>query len=82
MMKQNNHIEWTDVLFIPVAMFLSYGLGQWMPIAFAIAVSFVLVTLGFSLFSHREGSFKRFLLEILLGAIICYALAALFGWPP
>jgi uncharacterized membrane protein YgaE (UPF0421/DUF939 family) len=82
MTKQNDYIRWTDVLFIPIAMILSYILGQWLQGPLAIALSVVIVSLVFSLFGNREGSFKQFILAVLLGAVISYTLAALFGWPP
>ena len=82
MQRRNDHIGWTDVLFIPGALVLSYVLGRWLPRAVAITLSAVLLLLIFSLFEPRERSIKRLILPILVAAIIIYTLTALFNWPP
>jgi hypothetical protein len=79
---QNDHIQWTDVLFILGALIFSYVLGRWLAKALAVAMSVVLVSLVFFLLGPRQRGFKRFILAILLGAIISYALATLFSWEP
>ena len=82
MKKQNDQIEWTDVLFIPAGLALSYILSQWLRGPLAITLSVVLVSLVFLLFGRRERSVKRVILAILLGATVTYTLTAFFSWPP
>lgn len=82
MTKQHDYIQWTDILFIPAALILSYILGRWLPGPLAIALSVLMVSLIFLLFSRVKGSRKQFILAAFLGAITTYVLAALFGWPP
>lgn len=82
MTKQNRHIDWTDVLFIPSALVLSYVLASWIPQALATAISFALVVLAFALFKPRKGSLRQFLIPLLLATIMVYALVVLFRWSP
>jgi len=82
MKKRTDHIDWTDILFIPAALGLSYLLGLWLRAAIAAAVSFVLVSLVFVVFKPRKASLKVLVISILCGAIIIYMLGALFNWPP
>ncbi len=81
MKKQNNSLGFSDILFVPAALALTYILGHWMLLALAAAISFVMFTLVLSLFSSRKGSFKGFMVSVLLVAIFVYVLVAL-GWPP
>jgi riboflavin transporter FmnP len=82
MKKRNDYIELKDGLFILATLICSYILGRWLGKALAVAMSVVLVSLVFFLVGPRERGFKRFILAILLGAIISYTLAALFSWEP
>lgn len=81
MLKQDDGIGWTDVLFIPAALALSYLLGRWLPRPLAIALSLIAALLFFSLFERREGNRKKLIIAILVGTIITFTLA-LFNWPP
>ncbi len=82
MNKQTDHIDWTDVLFIPLALVLSYVLALWLHRALATTISFVLVLLVFVLLKPRKGSLKGLVVSIVCGAMIVYILVALFNWPP
>ncbi len=82
MKNQTDHVDWTDVLFIPLALVLSYVLALWLSRALATTISFVLVLLVFILLKPRKGSLKGLILSVVCGAIIVYILVALFNWPP
>jgi hypothetical protein len=78
---QNNQIKWTDVLFIPVAYGVYFFLAQWIRHALAMALSFVLVLLVFSLFGPRERNWKRFILAAIISTIVTYLFAKFLDWP-
>ena len=82
MNKRTDHIDWTDVLFIPMALVLSYVLALWLSRALATTISFVLVLLVFILLKPRKDSLKGLILSVVCGAIIVYILVALLNLPP
>jgi len=82
MLKQDDGIRWTDVLCIPIALALTYLLGQWLSRPIATTLALVASLLFFSLFERREGNRKKFIIAILVGAITAFTVAALFNWAP
>jgi hypothetical protein len=82
MQKQNGYIEWTDIVFIPAALVLSYVLAQWLPSALATTLSVVLVSVGLLLLGNRKCDLKESTIAVLLGAIITFTLVFFLDWPP
>jgi hypothetical protein len=80
--KQRHNVGYADILFVPSAVLLSYFLGQWLPLAPAAVLSLIVVSAILYLLGPTGGSFKRFLLELLIGAALTFSLIAFFGWPP
>lgn len=81
-MKQYDHIDWTDVLFIPGALIFSYILAQWLSPAQAVALAVIVFSLVFSLFERRKVSFRRLIVAALSAGLVSYLLVALLNWPP
>lgn len=82
MKKPTDHIDWTDIVFIPGALILSYILAKRLPSPLAVALSVVLLSFVFLLFEPRKGSLKRFVVSTLLVGIIVCTLTWLFDWLP
>ena len=76
MKKQNGQISWTDVLYVPATLGLSYVLSRWVSTPLAVALSAVLALLVFSLLEPSKGRLNWSILLILLIGLIIYALQA------
>lgn len=78
--KEKDYIHWTDSLFVPASLVGSFVLSRWLPRPWAAVLAFVTVSLVLFLFEPREGSPKRFILAMLLGAAVTGVLTVLH-WP-
>ena len=78
--RKKDYIHWTDWLFVPASFALSLVLTRWLTRSLAIVLSFLIVTLVLFLFEPREGSPKRFVVAMILGALVTYILT-LVHWP-
>jgi heme/copper-type cytochrome/quinol oxidase subunit 4 len=80
MKKKQDHIHWTDTLFVPATLVLSFVLTRWLPQPWASVLSFIIVSLVLFLFEPQEDSPKRFIYAMLFGASVTLILAFV-GWP-
>ncbi len=78
--RKNDYIHWTDSLFVPASIVLSFILSRWIPWPWAPVLSFVIVSFVLFLFEPREENPKRFIFPMLLGAVVIFLLT-LFHWP-
>jgi hypothetical protein len=79
-MAKKDYVHWTDSLFVPSSLVISFLLNRWLTRPLAMVLSFVAVTLVLALFEPREGGIKRFLFAMLAGALVTCVLA-LLHWP-
>lgn len=77
---QGTGLHWTDVLFVPLAIVGSFVLMRWLPIPLAITASAVINLMLFALFEPRKPGLKRFVLAIVIAALITFILAAIRYW--
>jgi hypothetical protein len=76
--KQDSHIHWwIDGVSLPVIILLAVVLRKWLPGPVAYSVSLVLVMASYSLFKSDRISVKRYIVLMLLTALLGYVIATL-----
>ena len=78
--KEKDYLHWTDSLFVPVSIVISFVLSLSLPRPLATLLSFVSVSLVLFLFEPRDANPKRFVVAMLFGALVTFALT-FFQWP-
>jgi hypothetical protein len=81
MEKQSDSLHWTDVLFVPMGTAIAFVLAKWIPNAWAVIWSAILLLTVFSLFKPKAKRRMRVVLSTIIASLITFLLLSIFHWP-